>query len=1210
MRIADALTGTPELTTLPDALPVRTMTDLQIRIFSRSREATPEEPYVVEAQLDVAARFKGEATFDLNALVAQANDPVAYGRLLRNSLLASPALQRAYLKSAASAPVRLRLVADAPEIAALRWERLMLDTDEDDRPAATSPHTPFSRYVELEEPPSTVTETPTVLLAISNPSDLQGMSAIDVEGEVDSLLDTWKSLLDDGNMRLVVLSGRTPLSAATLERLRKWQDNCRVVEGPTTLDALSRELLQADALHLIAHGNLVDGKARLVLEKADGTVAVADEQELAVRFQVPRLRFALLHSCKGSAGTVGLGPRLVSWGAPAVIAMQDFVPMADARRFASAFYVALMQEGAVDLAANAGRQAIFRSRSANWSIPVLFCRLRGGQIWKADPMRTAVQKLAKLHQNSPSVTQPFPLDALLLRGGLAGLEAGVEHRTGGPKLDLMVATHMALEPLAVERPYVVLLGSRGRAKSSHLRRLFCSAALAGTDEPSLPTPLPLYLADCEPELGSAAATVAWAVAAAFHRENIAVDGLDANQIEQVMRHREFLLLVDGDDDIDGNARTEAIEVLARFQRESEQAHRVLLTMDSLTFDPGAPHPVGAAALILQAMAPDRVSAYLKKHCPQLETDLQSTRLFDVAGVPWLLGRMMDDARQNTKISSRAEVLGRFSREALARLEGSGGARNRAEQVLSRLAWRMQATRQVSLPDGEVYRILAEVRGNRDFQLQEFLEGILKESGLLVWTGTEGVSFAYRGLQWHYCARYLKALPKPEQDRHLEDITATLGRLSRARWWDVTLVVLAGLTDSPDVLIRQILAGSALTEGEQVFIAARCVHEARGARRSRGGALHKADVVDQIIDTLVWRSRHENARSTVTRQKAIRALSLLADERVIPYLLSLATQKVRWTWERRRAYDYSGVRQAAVQALFGMHEATLAHVARDAKLQQNKPMLRLLDAWLRLDIQTICRLLDARDAGMSPVAAFALGTFSAAEGVDHLCRAFRDTTPASGSDDVVWALTDTIALLDPVRVTQEVVLPLLDKPPWATYLAYLIGRLGVAAADSPEAEFLRRGIASSDSIQAGRALRSYAALLGLQGASAPRDELDALRQRCHQLVDEQLEVSTRAGAPRCAAGPTSRDRQSLRYQAYEALRSIGNERSIEVLRKARQREWGTAVDEAADAGQASAGAAAYGFDSLGFEVSEEIYWRLSGGLGAESTTPLDTTEHSD
>ncbi|MDM0112263.1 CHAT domain-containing protein [Variovorax sp. J22R133] len=1182
------------------------MTDLQIRIFARRPDAAPGDPYVVEAQLDAAARFQGEASFDTSALIEKANDPVAYGRLLRDALLASPALQRAYLKSAASTPVHLRLVVDPPDIAVLRWERLMLDTDEDDRPAATSPYTPFSRYVELEELPSAATDVPTLLLAIANPGDLRGLPAIDVEGEIDLLLDTWGALLSDGNMRLVVLSGQTPLSAATMERLQAIKDCCRLVEGPTTLDTLSRELQAVNALHLIAHGNLSEGKAVLWLEKPDGTVALVEGQELKVKFQLPRLRLAFLHSCKGSAGTAGLGPLLVSWGVPAVVAMQDFVPMADARRFASAFYASLMQEGAVDIAVNAGRQSIFRSRSANWSIPVLFCRLKDGRVWKADPVRAAAQKLAKQRQNSPGVREPFPLDARLVRGGLSSVKQSVEELAGGPKLDLMVASRKALEPLPdAEPPYVVLLGSRGRAKSSHLHRLFCVAALGDADAPPLPMPLPLTLGDCSPELATPAATIAWAVAAAFRREGIAVDGLDAKQIEQAMNHREFLLLVDGDDDIGGPARTDAIGVLARFQRESAQKHRVLLTADSLTFDPGAPHPAGAVALILQVMTPERVSPYLKKHCPQLEIDLQSTRLFDLAGVPWLLGRLMDSARQNTKIKSRADILGRFVREALARLEGAGGARNRAEQGLSRMAWRMQATRQVSLSDAEVYKILAEVRGNRDFQLQQFLEGILKESGLLVWSGTEGVSFAYRGLQWHYCAKYLDALPPAEHDRHLEDITATLGRLSRAYWWDVTLVVLAGLTDNPDLLVRQILAGSALTEGEQVFIAARCVHEARGAQRFRTPV--KDDVVDQIVDTLVWRSRHENARSTATRLKAIRTLGLLADVRVIPYLVSLATQKVRWNWERQRAYDYSGVRLAAAQALFGMQEATLAHVAQDPVLQRNQQMQQLLGAWLRLDIQAICALLDARDAGTAAVAAFALGTFSDDAGSAHLLSAFRANPPESGDADVTWAITDAIAMLDPVRVTKEVVEPLLPQAPWSTYLAYLIGRLGVATPDTVEFEFLRRSVESDNKVLAGRALRSYATLLGLQGASAPQAELDTLRQRCHQLVEQEFEMASDHGRARASAQREQRHRQRLRYQAFEALRSIGNEESIAVLRKVRQREWGASIGDVADVDQANGGAALSRLDSLNFEISEVIYWRLSGGLGTESGAPLGSAE---
>src|SRR5262245_60154907 len=411
------------------------MTDLQIRIFAQQDSVAQGVTCRVEARLNESARFDGEATFDLQALLKMEGNPIAYGQGLRNTLLASPGLQRAYLKASALSPVRFRLLVDSAEIAALRWERLMLDGDEEDRPAAASPQTPFSRYIELEEPPTASTDVPCILLAIANPNDLKGLPPIDVEDEVDNLLDAWKDLLDDGNLRLVILPGRTPLSLEMTNRLQALGLWCRLVKGPTTLDTLSQELQKVDGLHLIAHGNLSDNKAKLCLERADGSLDVVEEEALRVKFPQPRLRFAFLHSCKGSAGNVGLGPLLVDSGVPAVIAMQDFVPMGDARRFATAFYAALIQEGAVDVAANAGRQAIFRSRSSNWSIPVLFCRLKNAQVWEADPVRTAVQKLAKLYKADSNVKNPFPLDATFIRGDLARLLHGTEDLSG-PKGDL------------------------------------------------------------------------------------------------------------------------------------------------------------------------------------------------------------------------------------------------------------------------------------------------------------------------------------------------------------------------------------------------------------------------------------------------------------------------------------------------------------------------------------------------------------------------------------------------------------------------------------------------------------------------------------------------------------------------------------------------------------------------------------------------------
>src|SRR4029453_2310816 len=62
-----------------------------------------------------------------------------------------------------------------------------------------------------------------------------------------------------------------------------------------------------------------------------------------------------------------------------------------ARVFAAAFYRSLVQNGLVDVAMNQGRQVMFqKSNNDNFSIPALFMRLKGGRLWRRDPLRSAV----------------------------------------------------------------------------------------------------------------------------------------------------------------------------------------------------------------------------------------------------------------------------------------------------------------------------------------------------------------------------------------------------------------------------------------------------------------------------------------------------------------------------------------------------------------------------------------------------------------------------------------------------------------------------------------------------------------------------------------------------------------------------------------------------------------------------------------------------
>ena len=62
----------------------------------------------------------------------------------------------------------------------------------------------------------------------------------------------------------------------------------------------------------------------------------------------------------------------------------------------------------------------------------------------------------------------------------------------------------------------------------------------------------------------------------------------------------------------------------------------------------------------------------------------------------------------------------------------------------------------------------------------------------------------------------------DRDRILDDISASLGRLPRLRWWEGTLVLLCGLISDPNLVLRSLIYGATLTEGEQVFLAVRCL----------------------------------------------------------------------------------------------------------------------------------------------------------------------------------------------------------------------------------------------------------------------------------------------------------------------------------------------------------------------------------------------------
>ena len=136
---------------------------------------------------------------------------------------------------------------------------------------------------------------------------------------------------------------------------------------------------------MICHGkSSVKGINELTLEDDQGNRVQVPDGQLA-NWYTPRLQLIVFQSCKTAVVPpdqlpfASMAGKMIALGVPAVVAMQDYVAMDDARYFSAAFYRSLLRDGLVDLAANYGRLAMKdRAGQANWSIPALYQRLKGG----------------------------------------------------------------------------------------------------------------------------------------------------------------------------------------------------------------------------------------------------------------------------------------------------------------------------------------------------------------------------------------------------------------------------------------------------------------------------------------------------------------------------------------------------------------------------------------------------------------------------------------------------------------------------------------------------------------------------------------------------------------------------------------------------------------------------------------------------------------
>jgi hypothetical protein len=306
-------------------------------------------------------------------------DPIDEGEQLLAWLLSHEALKSAWAEVRGQQPqrrIRLRIDAAAPELHALPWE-LLRDPGDGAAPLdlAATVATPFSRYLAGRwQPGRPVLKRPVrVLVAIANPENLEQhqQEPLDVDQEWEIL----QSAADQPGVKLTLLP------------------------QPCTLLKLEQELKKGyHVLHFIGHGAYSKKEGRVALFLADETNKVAQvyDEDLVNMLahqladtdqrQDDKLRLVFLASCQTATRSPadafrGLAPKLVAAGVPAVLAMQDRVPIETARQFAATFYRQLLEHGQVDLASNEARSAVLTAKLPGAAVPVLFSRLKGSQLF-------------------------------------------------------------------------------------------------------------------------------------------------------------------------------------------------------------------------------------------------------------------------------------------------------------------------------------------------------------------------------------------------------------------------------------------------------------------------------------------------------------------------------------------------------------------------------------------------------------------------------------------------------------------------------------------------------------------------------------------------------------------------------------------------------------------------------------------------------------
>lgn len=311
----------------------------------------------------------GDVVYYLRERMARSQHAERLGKQLRNFLfptdiwsLYGRSLTMVKERGKKGLRVRIHVSLDSsPELSQIPWEYC-----EGDRTyLALDETTPVVRYIATDRPPApiAVPKTVRILLVIASPSDL---TPLDVKAEVELVQQALAPLKTTGLVDVQVVFQTTR---------RKLFDNFNSFDP--------------HILHFIGHGELNDeGEGALILENEAGKAESIDAKKMLVLLQNSNVKLVILNACETAASSegkafMGIAPRLVWAGIPAVIAMQFAIPDRVAVTFTQDLYNALAQGKPLDMAMTAARKgAYFVTDEIYWAIPVLFMRAPDGIIWQ------------------------------------------------------------------------------------------------------------------------------------------------------------------------------------------------------------------------------------------------------------------------------------------------------------------------------------------------------------------------------------------------------------------------------------------------------------------------------------------------------------------------------------------------------------------------------------------------------------------------------------------------------------------------------------------------------------------------------------------------------------------------------------------------------------------------------------------------------------